>query len=80
MAPRKKKPEPKKCSVGVTPVDCESCGGLYAKIIHLIGDCADVLNSDGESVPGDPATLHILHKESDTRICESCIFMRNMQA
>ena len=85
MAP--KKPEPCKCKVGVTPVDCESCGGLYAKVIHLKSPCAYALGKDGKPLIGDDGkaifadadTLNWLHKESDTRVCENCTFLRNMQ-
>lgn len=85
MAP--KKIEPCKCMVGVTPVDCESCGGLYAKVIHLKGNCAYALRPDGNILIGEDGEpvfdnadkLHWMHKESDTRICENCTYLRNMQ-
>jgi len=83
----KDKPEPCKCMVGVTPVDCESCGGLYAKVIHLKSKCAYALGPDGKPLIDDDDEpifdntdkLHWLHKESDTRICENCMYLRNMQ-
>lgn len=76
-----------KCMVGVTPADCESCGGLYSKVIHLKSNCAYALHSDGsvligedgEPVFDDADKLHWMHKESDTRVCENCTFLHNMQ-
>jgi len=88
MAPKANDLESLKCKVGVTPVNCESCGGLYAKVVHLKSQCAYAFGPDGkpliskktgQPILDDADKLHWLHRESDTRICENCIYLRNMQ-